>query len=87
MSNGHLHAACAKRDRRRGKHPLRHEGSALLYRYLLFVRFMLANIVATTLLAGAYLQGWLDGILGAYLNELSLLIFVVFLYGLILCGA
>lgn len=59
----------------------------MLYRYLLFVRFMLANIVATTLLTAAYLQGWLDGLLGAYLKELSLLIFLVFLYGLILCGA
>ena len=59
----------------------------MLYRYLLFARFMLANIVATTLLAAAYFQGWLDGLLGAYLKELSLLIFLVFLYGLILCGA
>ena len=59
----------------------------MLYRYLLFARFMLANIVGTTLLAAAYLQGWLDGLLGGYLNELSLLIFLVFLYGLILCGA
>ena len=59
----------------------------MLYRYLLFIRFTLANIVATTLLAAAYFQGWLDGVLGARLMELSVGIFLVFLYGLVLCGA
>ncbi len=58
----------------------------MLYRYLLFFRFLLANIVAATLLGAAYFQGWLDGIIGAHLRELSLLIFLVFLYGLVLCG-
>ncbi len=62
-------------------------GCALLYRYLLFIRFTLANIVATALLAAVYYQGWLDGILGARLMELSAGIFLVFLYGLVLCGA
>ena len=66
----------------------RQEGEAdLLYRYLLFVRFALVNIVAVALLAAAYLQGWLDGVLSAYLMELSAVIFLVFLYGLVLCGA
>jgi hypothetical protein len=59
----------------------------LLYQYLLIVRFALINIVAVGLLAGAYLQGWLDVVLSAYLVELSAVIFLVFLYGLVLCGA
>ncbi len=59
----------------------------MLYRYLLFVRFALVNIVAVALLTAAYLQGWLDGVLSAYLMELSAVIFLVFLYGLVLCGA
>ncbi len=64
----------------------RGEGVELLYRYLLFVRFTLVNTVATGLLVAAYLQGWLDGVLTAYLMELSVVIFLVFLYGLVLCG-
>ena len=59
----------------------------MLYRYLLFIRFTLTNIVATALLAAAYFQGWLDGILASHLMELSVGIFLVFLYGFVLCGA
>ena len=59
----------------------------MLYRYLLFVRFALVNIVAVALLGAAYLQGWLDGVFSAYLMELSAVIVLVFLYGLVLCGA
>jgi len=58
----------------------------MAFRYLHFVRFCLVNIVATALLVAAYLQGWLDGVLGAYLMELSVAIFLVFVYGLVLCG-
>ena len=58
----------------------------MLYRYLLFVRFTLINIVATSFLVTAYFQGWLDSIVGAYLSELSAGIFLVFLYGISLCG-
>ena len=57
------------------------------FRYLHFARFCLVNIVAIALLGGAYLQGWLDGVLGAHLAELSGVIAVVFLHGLVLCGA
>lgn len=57
-----------------------------MYRYLLFVRFTLVNIVAISFLVTAYLQGWLDSILGAYLRELSGGIFLVFLYGISHCG-
>lgn len=58
----------------------------MLYRYLLFVRFLLFNIVAIGLLAGVYLQGWLEGILASHLVELSGVIVLVFLYGLLLCA-
>ena len=59
----------------------------MLFRYLHFIRFCLVNTVAIALLAAAYLQGWLDGVFGAHLMELSATIFFVFLYGLIFCGA
>jgi hypothetical protein len=58
----------------------------MLYRYLLVVRFVLVNLVAAALLAAAYMQGWLDGIFAERLRELSGGIFLVFLYGLGLCG-
>lgn len=58
----------------------------MLYRYLLFTRFALINIVALALLIAAYLQGWLDNILNAQLVELSIAICLVFLYGLVICG-
>ncbi len=59
----------------------------MLYRYLLVTRFALVNLVATALLVAAYLQGWLDGLFAERLRELSGGIFLVFLYGLGLCGA
>ncbi len=58
----------------------------LQFRYLLVARFALSNLVAIGLCLAAYLQGWLDGILTAHLRELSLLIFLVFVYGLVLCA-
>ncbi|MDP6709489.1 MAG: MotA/TolQ/ExbB proton channel family protein [Alphaproteobacteria bacterium] len=57
------------------------------YRYLLISRYALINVVAAALSIAAYLQGWLDGVFQAHLRELSGLIFLVFLYGLALCGA
>jgi hypothetical protein len=59
----------------------------MLYRYLLVVRFILVNLVAAALLAAAYMQGWLDGVFVERLRELSGAIFLVFLYGLGICGA
>lgn len=56
-----------------------------MYRYLLIVRFLLINIVASALLAGAYFQGWLDAVIEGDLIELSLIIVAVFLYGLLYC--
>ncbi len=61
-------------------------GYVMLHRYLLVVRFALVNLVATALLAAAYMQGWLDGLFAERLRELSGGIFLVFLYGLGLCG-
>lgn len=58
-----------------------------MYRYLLLVRFGLFNLVALSLLAGAYLQGWLDGIVSAELAELSGLIAALFAYGWAFCAA
>ena len=59
----------------------------MLYRYLLVVRFALVNLVAAALLVAAYMQDWLDGLFAERLRELSGGIFLVFLYGLALCGA
>ncbi len=59
----------------------------MLYRYLLVVRFALVNIVAAASLFAAYMQGWLDGVFAERLREMSAGIFLVFLYGLVLCGA
>ncbi|NKB59982.1 MAG: hypothetical protein GKS00_27030 [Alphaproteobacteria bacterium] len=57
------------------------------HRYLLFLRFLLVNLVAMALLVAAYLQGWMDGIFVPITMELSLSIFAVFLFGLFTCGA
>ncbi|MGI9384556.1 MAG: MotA/TolQ/ExbB proton channel family protein [Methyloligellaceae bacterium] len=56
------------------------------HRYLLVLRFALMNLVAMSLVAAAYLQGWLNGLLAKYTMSLSAVIFGVFLYGLVLCG-
>ena len=56
------------------------------HRYLLFLRFLLVNLVAVSLLVAAGLQGWLDGLFMPVTMELCLGIFAVFLFGLITCG-
>ena len=56
------------------------------HRYLLCLRYMVVNLVAISLLVAAYLQGWLDGIFVDHTLELSAIIFLVFAYGLVLCG-
>ena len=58
----------------------------MLYKHLLCARYVLFNIVAVALLLAAYLQSWLDSVINAHLRELSALIFIVFLYGLVICG-
>ncbi len=59
----------------------------MLFRYLLVVRFALVNLVAAALLVATYMQGWLDGVFAERLREMSGGIFLVFLYGLGLCGS
>ncbi len=56
------------------------------FRYLLFTRFLLLNIVSVGLLAAVYLQGWLDAMFQDDIIRLVLVIVAVFAYGLILCG-
>ncbi|MFX4222136.1 MAG: MotA/TolQ/ExbB proton channel family protein [Thalassobaculum sp.] len=57
-----------------------------MYRYLLIVRFVLINVVAAALLAGIYLQGWLEAVIGGDLIELSAVIAAVFVYGFLYCA-
>ncbi len=59
----------------------------MLFRYLLVVRFALVNLVAAALLVATYMEGWLDGVFAERLREMSGGIFLVFLYGLAVCGA
>ena len=63
------------------------EEVGVTHRYLLVLRFMLVNLVAISVLVAAYLQGWLDGFFISYTMELSAAIALVFLYGLVTCGA
>ena len=55
-------------------------------RYLLLLRFGLVNLVAVTLFAAAYLQGWIAAIVASDSTRLSVVIFGVFLFGLGLSG-
>ena len=57
------------------------------YRYLLVVRFCLINFIFTSIVFAIYLQGWLDAMFSGETVALVLFIFVVFIYGLSLCGA
>ncbi len=57
------------------------------YRYLLLVRFVLINAVATAIAVAIYLQGWLDGMFVKNTIEFVALIAAVFIYGMILCSA
>lgn len=56
------------------------------HRYLLFMRFMLVNIVAVALGLAARAQGWLEELFDPLTLQLSIGITAVFLYGLSVCG-
>ena len=56
------------------------------HRYLLFLRFVLVNLVGASLLASAYMQGWLDGFFVDVTFGLSMVIAAAFLLGLASCG-
>jgi hypothetical protein len=58
----------------------------MAYRYLLVIRFVLINAVAVGLIGAAYLQGWLAGLFVSHTLILTSTIFLVFFYGLVLCG-
>jgi hypothetical protein len=58
----------------------------MAYRYLLVKRFILVNAVALGLVGAAYLQGWLAGLFVSHTLVLTGTIFLVFLFGLVLCG-
>lgn len=52
--------------------------------YLLLLRFSIVNFVAMALLTAAWLWGWVDMVLAADRTGLSLVIFAVFLGGLVI---
>lgn len=55
-------------------------------RHLLALRFSLFNIVAAAFLAAAYVHGYIDMVIAADQTRLSVVIFLVFCAGLVLCG-
>jgi MotA/TolQ/ExbB proton channel family len=55
------------------------------YRYLLLVRYTLINVISACVLFAVYLQGWLNAMFVVNTREFVLLIFGVFIYGLIVC--
>ena len=60
-----------------------HEGATRSpYRFLLFLRFLIVNLVAGGLLISAYLQGWVAEIFFSDQTRLTGVIFGVFLVGL-----
>lgn len=62
------------------------DGDPSAYRYLMVMRFVVVNLVAFALVAAAWMQGWIDLVLGGDVTKLALVIVAVFLAGLALCG-
>lgn len=56
------------------------------YRFLLFMRFMVVNLIAFALVGAAWMQGWTDAVFRGDVTNLALVIVLVFLVGLVLCG-
>lgn len=56
------------------------------YRSLLILRFALLNLFAFALLGVAYTQGYVHKVIQADQTYLSVIIFIVFVIGLVLCG-
>jgi len=56
------------------------------HRYLLVLRFALLNLAGSALLGAAYVHGLVDRVLVADRTYLSVLIFLVFLGGLVICA-
>jgi len=57
------------------------------YRFVLLLRFSLLNLFGFSLLAAAYAQGLVTQALTADGTHISLVIFLAFLLGLVLCGS
>jgi len=62
------------------------ESSLDRYRYLLLLRFALVNLVGFALLGAAHLQGWTDRAVASDSTGIVLLIFGLFVVGLVLCA-
>jgi MotA/TolQ/ExbB proton channel family len=62
------------------------ESDAAGWRYLLLLRFVVINLIATALLCAAWLKGWIDLIMAGDSTHQVLLIAAVFVYGLVRCG-
>ena len=56
------------------------------HRYLLLLRFGVANLIGIALLGAAYLQGWVGLVFAADQTRLTSIIFAVFVMGLGLCA-
>jgi hypothetical protein len=62
------------------------ESDAVGWRYLLVLRFVVINLVATALFCAAWLKGWIAMILAGDSTHQVVLIAAVFAYGLVRCG-
>jgi hypothetical protein len=62
------------------------ESDAAGWRYLLLLRFLVINLIATALFCAAWLEGWVDMIVAGDSTHQVLLIAAVFAYGLVRCG-
>ncbi len=56
-----------------------------MYRHLLLFRFVLLNAACFGVLGAAWLQGWLDAMLGSSARLMCLGIFATFLTGFVIC--
>ena len=56
------------------------------HRHVLLMRFGLLNTAFFAFVAAAYLQGWLAGLFEPSVRVAAVIIFAVFLYGLLLCA-
>jgi hypothetical protein len=62
------------------------EDDTASYRYLLVLRFLVLNLVATALLGAAWLKGWVGAVLTGDSTQLVLVITIVFAFGLASCA-
>ncbi len=56
------------------------------HRFLLLLRFALVNLVGFALLGAAHMQGWVDRAMASDSTGIVVLIFGLFVVGLVLCG-